>query len=63
MEENGVLSLPEPQIWKFHVVVWQTTAKKCTWMRAARAARLFFLNQPIISMICGVVVAADVDVS
>ena len=30
--------------------------KKCTKKRAARAARLFFLIQPIKSLICGVVV-------
>ena len=35
----------EAQIWKFRVVVWQITSKKCTSMRAARAARLFCLNQ------------------
>ena len=46
----------EPQIWKFHVVVWQTTSKNCTKKRAARAARLFFFIQPIKSLICGVVV-------
>ena len=46
----------EPQIWKFHVVVWQTTTKHCTKKRAARAARLFFFIQPINSLICGVVV-------
>ena len=46
----------EPQIWKFDVVVWQTTAKHCTKYRAARAARLFFIIQPIKSLICGVVV-------
>ena len=42
------LALPsEPQIWKFHVVVWQTTSKHCTKKRAARAARLFFFIQPM----------------
>ena len=46
--------LSEPQIWKFHVVVWQTTSKHCTKKRAARAARLFFFVQPIKSLICGV---------
>jgi len=46
----------EPQMWKFHVVVWQTTSKYCTKKRAARAARLFFFIQPIKSLICGVVV-------
>ena len=44
------------QIWKFPVVVWQTTSKHCTKKRAARAARLFFFIQPIKSLICGVVV-------
>ena len=37
-------------------VVWQTTSKHCTKKRTARAARLFFLIQPIKSMICGIVV-------
>ena len=46
----------EPQIWKFHVVLWQTTSKHCTKKRAARAARLLFFIQPIKSLICGVVV-------
>ena len=46
----------EPQIRKFHVVVWQTTSKHCTKKRAARAARLFFFIQPIKSLICSVVV-------
>ena len=46
----------EPQIWKFHVVVWQTTSKHCTKKRAARAARSFFFIQPMKSLICGVVV-------
>ena len=47
----------EPQIWKFHVVVWQTTSKHWTKKRAARAARLFFFIQSIKSLICGVFVA------
>ena len=46
----------ETQIWKFHVVVWQTMSKHCTKNRAARAARLFFFIHPIKSLICGVVV-------
>ena len=48
--------LSKSQIWKFHVVVWQTTSKHCTKYRAARAARLFFFIQPIKSLICGGVV-------
>ena len=39
----GLVLSPEPQIWKFHVVVWQTTSKNSTKVRAARAARLFQL--------------------
>ena len=40
---RGELALSsDPQIWKFHVVVWQATSKHCTKKRAARAARLFF---------------------
>ena len=53
----------ELQIWKFHVVVWQTTTTNCTKKRAARAARLFFLIQPINSLIFGVVVDVAVDKS
>ena len=44
-----------------HVVVetfiWQTTLENCTKVRAARAARLFTLIQPIRSLYSGVVVA------
>ena len=46
----------EPQIWKFHVVVYQTTSKHCTKKRAARAPRIFFFIQPIKLLIWGVVV-------
>ena len=34
----------------FHVIVWQTTSKNSTEMRAARAARLFFHIYPIRSL-------------
>ena len=44
----------EPQIWKFLVVVCQATSKYYTKRRAARAARLIFLIQPIKSLIWGV---------
>ena len=37
--------------------------KNCPKKRAARAARLFFLVQPIKSSICGVVVAVAVVIS
>ena len=37
----GLALSSELQIWKFHVVVWQTTSKNCTKKRPARAARLF----------------------
>ena len=37
--------------------------ENCTKKRAARAARLFFLIQPIKSFICGVVVAVAVVIS
>ena len=42
----------ESQI-KFDIVFWQTTSKNCTKKRAARVARLFFLIQPIVSVILG----------
>ena len=42
---------------KFYVIVWQTSSKNCTKKRAAWAARLFFVNRPIKSMI------SDVDVA
>ena len=39
----------KPRIWKFHVVIWQTTSRNCTKVRAARAARMnnhsFSFNQ------------------
>ena len=47
--------LSEPQICKFLVIVWQTRSKNCTRKRAARATRLFFLIQPITSLMCCVV--------
>jgi len=31
----------EPQIWKFHIVFWQTMSKHCTKEHAARAANYF----------------------
>ena len=45
------------QVRKFHVVVRQTMTKTFTRKRATRAAQLFFLTQPIILLICDVVVA------
>ena len=54
----GLVLSVEPQIWEFHDVICQTASKHCTKKRAARAARLVFLIQPIRSLICGVVVAS-----
>ena len=45
---------------KFHVVIWQTASKNTTKVRAARAARLFFLIQPIRSLFSDFVVAVAV---
>ena len=45
------------KMWSFHVVVLWNTAKKCTEMRAARAARLLFLFQRITFLLFGVVIA------
>ena len=45
---------------EFHVVICQTTSKSCTKVRAARAERLCFLNEPIRSLFSGVVVAVAV---
>ena len=42
---------------KFSFVIRQATSKNCTKVRAARAARLLFLIQPIRSLFSGVVVA------
>ena len=36
----------KPQIWLFHVVVWQTTAKKWTKVKNARAGRAKLLFLP-----------------
>ena len=47
----------EPQIRQFHGVIWQTTSKNCT---KKRAAPLFFLIQPIKSLVYGVEVAVVV---
>ena len=47
-------------IWKFHVVIWQSTSKNSTKVRVARAARLFFHSRPIKFLIYGVVVAVPV---
>ena len=53
----GLALWSEPQIWKLHVVLWQTSyVIDCTKKRAARAARLLFLIQPIKSWLCGAVV-------
>ena len=35
----------EPKIWHFHVVIFPAASPNCTKKRAARAARLFFINQ------------------
>ena len=53
-------AVSEPQVRTFQVVIWQTTSTSCTKKRAARAARLFFLIQPIKSLICSVVEAVPV---
>ena len=37
------------------IVLWQATSKNCTKQRAARAAGLFFLIQPIRSLFSGIV--------
>ena len=52
----------EPLMRKFYVVVWQTTSKNFSKKRAARAARLLYLIQPIKSLIFGVFVAVAVAV-
>jgi len=51
----------KPHSWKFYVVIWQITSKNSTKVRAARAARLFFLIQAIRSLFTGVVIAVAVD--
>ena len=48
---------------EFHVVIWQTKSKNCTKVRAARAARLFFVIQSIRSLFSGVVVVIAVELS
>ena len=45
----------KPEIWKSHVVTWQTTSKNCTKVCAARVARLLFLMRPITSLFSSVV--------
>ena len=49
----GLALSSEPRIWKFHVIIWQTTSQNCIKERAARVAPLFFphsTNQIIISL-------------
>ena len=41
----GLALSSEPQIWKFHAVIWQTTSKKWTKTLPACVARLFFLHK------------------
>ena len=53
----GVLNM---QISRRHLTDY---VKNCTKKRAVRAARLFFLIQPIKSLICGVVFAVAVVIS
>ena len=48
---------------KIHVVIWWTTSKNCTKKGGARGVRLFFLIQPIKSLICGFVPVAAVVIS
>ena len=45
-----------------HVVISQTTSKKCTKKRAARVARLFSFGEPndIIDLICCVLIAVKI---
>ena len=59
----GLALSSEPQIREFHVVIWQTMSTNCAWKRAARAARLFFLIQPMKSLICGVVLTVALVIS
>ena len=48
---------------KIQVVIWHTTSTSCTKKHTARAARLFFVIQPIKSLIRGDVEAVAVVVS
>ena len=41
----------------FTLFFWHTTSKNATKVRAARAARLYFLIYPVWSLFCDVVVA------
>ena len=45
---------------EIQVVIWQTTFENLTKLRAARAARLFLVIQPMRSLFSGVVVAVAV---
>ena len=54
----------EPQIWQFHVVIWQLDCVKKLHQKACRTyARLLLFIRPIKSLICGVVVAVAVIIS
>ena len=54
------VAVKKPYSLEFHVVIWQTTSKNCTKVRASRAARLVFLIQPIRLLFCGDVIAVAV---
>ena len=47
----------------FTLSFWQTSSKNYTKVRAARAARLFFIIQAIISLICDALVAFAIVIS
>ena len=51
-EKFIVVRSRSPQMWLFHVVVLQRTAKKCTKMQNERAERLFFLIKPVVLKRC-----------
>ena len=60
----GLALSSEPQIWKFHFFLRQTTSKIAPKsVPHVQLAQLFFLIQPIKSLICGVVVVVAVVIS
>ena len=57
---KDLLSCVDVVVKTLNLEIWQTTSGNCTKVRAARAARLFVLVEPIRSLFSGVVGAVAV---
>lgn len=57
---SGHVIILDNNIWNDHVVIWQTMSKNCTKVRATYLGRLFFLVQPIGSLLSSSVAAVAI---